>query len=64
VLLVVQTPTAPGTDSSLGAYRLDDGVPLWSAPLPDGVFRVSPAGRALVGYTAEGAVVLRAAGRY
>jgi len=64
VLLVVQTPTAPGTDSSLRAYRLDDGVPLWSATLPDGVFRVAPEGRVLVGYTTEGAAVLRTADRY
>ncbi|MDM7854509.1 outer membrane protein assembly factor BamB family protein [Cellulomonas alba] len=63
-LLVVQTPTTPGIDSALGAYRLGDGVPLWTATLPGGVFRVSPVGRVLVGYTTDGAVVLRAADRY
>jgi len=63
VLLVVQTPTTPGIDSELAAYRLDDGVPLWTATLPGGVFRVSPVGRVLVGYTTDTAVVLRTAGR-
>lgn len=57
-ILVADQPVAGEDRSELVAYGLDDGHPVWHAPLPDGIRSSTSVDRVLLGLTTDGVAVL------
>ncbi|WP_028050424.1 PQQ-binding-like beta-propeller repeat protein [Cellulomonas sp. URHD0024] len=57
-VLVADEPVAGPDRSVLLALGLDDGLPVWSEPLPDGIHSTAGAGRVLLGLRPDGVAVL------
>ncbi|WP_028045207.1 PQQ-binding-like beta-propeller repeat protein [Cellulomonas sp. URHE0023] len=57
-ILVADQPVAGSDRSELVAYDLDDGHPLWRAPLPADIRSSTSVGRVLLGLSTDGVAVL------